>query len=342
MKKDYYEILKISKSASEQEIKKAYRQMALQYHPDKNPGDVESENLFKECSEAYEVLSDPQKRQIYDMYGHEGLKGNVGSNNGFTDFFDINSIFKNMFGGNVHENNRKQPILCNTTISFMEAVNGCIKNVTFSAYVPCNICAGSGCSPGTHPEQCSMCNGEGIIKKGHGPIYTIHHCHICGGKGRVIKAPCTACHGKGVVQSTNNIQVSIPPGIDHGNRLRIKNRRQETHNTEAFDDIIVTVNVLAHEYFQRNGSDILYELHISVVQAILGDAIKIPTIHEDIDFTIPPGVQPETIIKIKGKGIHYPNAGHVGDMYIKIKVNIPVIECEAGISAIRDFSSLCL
>jgi molecular chaperone DnaJ len=127
MKKDYYEILKISKSDSEQEIKKAYRQMALQYHPDKNPGDVESENLFKECAEAYEVLSDPQKRQIYDMYGHEGLKGNVGSSNGFTDFFDVNSIFKNMFGGNVHENNRKQPILCNTTISFMEAINGCIK-----------------------------------------------------------------------------------------------------------------------------------------------------------------------------------------------------------------------
>ena len=338
-KRDFYEVLGVSKGASEDEIKKAYKKMARKYHPDLNPGDKTAEEKFKEVNEAYEVLSDPQKKARYDQYGHAGVDPNFGAGGGFDgagfDFGDLGDIFGSFFGGGFGGGRRANPnapqrgesIRMSVSISFEEAAFGCEKSVTLDRYEQCDTCHGSGCAAGTSPEVCPDCHGTGTVQVRRqtpmGVFASTSPCGRCGGKGRIIHQPCPDCHGSGNVRKRRTIQATIPAGIDDGQTISIRGQGHAGVNGGPAGDLLITITVRPHEIFRREGTSVLCDAPITYAQAVLGAELEIPTIDGKVKYTLPEGTQTGTTFRLKGKGIPSLNGGRRGDQYVTVHIETP-------------------
>ena len=346
-KRDYYEVLGVSKTATDEEIKKAYRKLALKYHPDYNPGDKSAEEKFKEINEAHEVLSDPEKRKRYDQFGFAGVDPNYAASQGagaggFGGGFggvDLGDIFGDIFGGgfggfagssarsNPNAPRKGQDIRVRITLSFDEAVHGCKKNITITRQQTCTECNGTGAAPGTSPEVCPDCNGRGYTiqqqRTPFGVMQSQQPCTRCGGKGKLIKNPCKVCHGSGRVATKKTLEVSIPMGIDDDQSFALRGMGDAGANGGPAGDVIVMVTVRPDELFQRDGYDVWVTIPITFSQAVLGDNITVPTIDGKVEYTLPEGTQSGTTFRLRGKGIQYLNGRGRGDMYVKCDVEIP-------------------
>ena len=340
-KRDYYEVLGVSRGASEDEIKKAYKKMARKYHPDLNPGDKTAEEKFKEVNEAYEVLSDADKKARYDQYGHAGVDPNFGAGgfgggfDGSFDFGDLGDIFGSFFGGGFGGGRRTNPnapqrgesIRMSIAISFEEAAFGCEKAVTVERYETCAPCHGNGCAPGTSPEVCPDCHGTGTVQVRRqtpmGVFATSSPCPKCGGKGRIIHQPCKDCRGSGMVRKKKTIQASIPAGIDNGQTISIRGQGNAGKNGGPAGDLLITITVRPHELFRREGTSVLCEAPITFTQAVLGAELEIPTIDGKVKYTLPEGTQSGTTFRLKGKGIPSINGRGRGDQYVTVYIETP-------------------
>ena len=340
-KRDYYEVLGVSRGASEDEIKKAYKKMARKYHPDLNPGDKTAEEKFKEVNEAYEVLSDADKKARYDQYGHAGVDPNFGAGGfggGFDGNFDLGAlgdIFGSFFGGgsgggrrtNPNAPQRGESIRMSIAISFEEAAFGCEKAVTVERYETCDTCHGNGCAPGTSPEVCPDCHGTGTVQVRRqtpmGVFATSSPCPKCGGKGRIIHQPCKDCRGSGMVRKKKTIQASIPAGIDNGQTISIRGQGNAGKNGGPAGDLLITITVRPHELFRREGTSVLCEAPITFTQAVLGAELEIPTIDGKVKYTLPEGTQSGTTFRLKGKGIPSINGRGRGDQYVTVYIETP-------------------
>ena len=340
-KRDYYEVLGVSRGASEDEIKKAYKKMARKYHPDLNPGDKTAEEKFKEVNEAYEVLSDADKKARYDQYGHAGVDPNFGAGgfgggfDGSFDFGDLGDIFGSFFGGGFGGGRRTNPnapqrgesLRMSIAISFEEAAFGCEKAVTVERYETCDTCHGNGCAPGTSPEVCPDCHGTGTVQVRRqtpmGVFATSSPCPKCGGKGRIIHQPCKDCRGSGMVRKKKTIQASIPAGIDNGQTISIRGQGNAGKNGGPAGDLLITITVRPHELFRREGTSVLCEAPITFTQAVLGAELEIPTIDGKVKYTLPEGTQSGTTFRLKGKGIPSINGRGRGDQYVTVYIETP-------------------
>ena len=344
-KRDYYEVLGVQKGASEEEIKKAYKKMARKYHPDLNPGDKEAEEKFKEVNEAYEVLSDSEKKARYDQFGFAGVDPNFGADAGGWgggaggagfDFGDLGDIFGSFFGGgfgggqtrrNPNAPQRGESIRMNLTISFEEAAFGCEKELTVDRYESCETCHGSGAAPGTSPETCPDCGGSGVVQTRRqtpmGVFASTAPCSRCGGRGKIIKEPCKDCRGSGVVRRSRKIQASVPAGIDNGQTISIRGQGHAGKNGGPAGDLLVTITVRPHELFRREGTSVLCEAPITFPQAVLGAELEIPTIDGKVKYDIPEGTQSGTTFRLKGKGIPALNGRGRGDQYVTVYIETP-------------------
>jgi molecular chaperone DnaJ len=335
-KRDYYEILGVERNAGTNDIKKAYRKLALQYHPDRNQDNPEAEEKFKEASEAYAVLADDEKRKIYDQYGHEGLRASGGR--GFSDFsFFGNSIFSdfedilgNLFGfggggrgGRGGRASRGRDIGYELNITLEEAFNGVDKEIELERMRSCEICDGSGSEPGRPPETCSQCGGAGKIRRSQGFFSIASTCPVCNGQGQVIRYPCKTCDGKGRTSEKRNIKISIPAGVDNGNRLRVTGEGEGGYNGGRSGDLYVILNIEEDDRFKRDASDLIYNLDISFAQAALGDNVKIDTFLGPEKIKIHPESQTGKIIRIKGKGFKNVNGWGKGDLLVILNVVTP-------------------
>ena len=343
-KRDFYEVLGVSKNATEDEIKKAYRQKAKQYHPDLNPGDADAEAKFKEVNEAYEVLSDKDKRGRYDQFGHAGVDPNFGAGGGAGGWgtgsggvdFDLGDIFGSFFGGgfgggqtrrNPNAPQRGESIRMNLTISFEEAAFGCEKELELDRYESCETCHGSGAAPGTSPETCPDCGGSGVVQTRRqtpmGVFASTAPCSRCGGRGKIIKEPCKDCRGSGMVRRRRKIQASVPAGIDNGQTISIRGQGHAGKNGGPAGDLLVTITVRPHELFRRDGTSVLCEAPITFPQAVLGAELEIPTIDGKVKYDIPEGTQSGTTFRLKGKGIPALNGRGRGDQYVTVYIETP-------------------
>ena len=337
-KRDYYEVLGVSRGASEAEIKKAYRKLAKENHPDLHPGDKEAEARFKEVNEAYEVLSDADKKARYDQYGHAGVDPNFGAGGGFDgsfDFGDLGDIFGSFFGGGFGGGRRTNPnapqrgesIRLSLAISFEEAAFGCEKSVTVERMETCETCHGNGCAPGSTPEVCPECHGTGTVQVRRqtpmGVFATSSPCTRCGGKGKIIHQPCKDCHGTGAVRKRKTIQASIPAGIDNGQTISIRGQGNAGKNGGPAGDLLITITVRPHELFRREGTSVLYEAPITFAQAVLGAELEIPTIDGKVKYELPEGTQSGTTFRLKGKGIPALNGRGRGDQYVTVYIETP-------------------
>jgi len=331
-KRDYYEILGVERNAGTAELKKAYRKLAIKYHPDKNPDNREAEDRFKEASEAYEVLSDDNKRQIYDQFGHQGLEGAGHSGpSGFEDIFSsFGDIFEDFFGfggGRDSRGSRVQrgsDLRYNMTIDFMEAAFGTEKTISIPKLETCNECDGSGASPGTSVETCSHCRGTGQFIQSQGFFKVKTTCPYCKGRGSIIANPCPKCRGAGRVENTRKVEVKIPAGVDTGSKLRLNGEGEASPSGSGpSGDLYVVINVKPHKFFQRDGSDIVCAIDISFVQAALGAEITVPTLVGEEKFKVPKGTQYGDAFRLKGEGIASLRSGRRGDQIIKVIIKTP-------------------
>ncbi|MBP3919379.1 MAG: molecular chaperone DnaJ [Clostridia bacterium] len=356
-KRDYYEVLGLQKSASADEIKRAYRQLAKKYHPDMNPGDKDAEQKFKEVNEAYAILSDADKKAKYDQYGFAGVDPNMGGGaGGFGGMgmdFDISDIFGSFFGGGMGGGSsqrrngpmRGEDIHLRVTVSFEEAAFGCKKDVTFSRVEKCADCGGTGAEKGTSPERCSNCNGTGQIRVQQrtalGVFQSSRVCDVCGGTGKIIKNPCASCRGTGVHKAQKKIEVTIPAGCDDGMMLALREQGSEGRNGGPAGDVIITVNVRPHHIFERDGYDIMCEIPITFPEATLGAEITVPTLEGDVKYTIPEGTQTGTTFTIRGKGIQMINSKNKGDLHFTVVIEVPKSLTEKQKNLLREFSNSC-
>ena len=357
-KRDYYEVLGVSKGASEEEIKKAYKKLARKYHPDMNPGDKEAEEKFKEINEANEVLSDPDKKARYDQFGFAGVDPNYGagagggaySAGGF-DFGDLGDIFGSFFGGgfggaraNPNAPQRGESLRTSVTISFEEAAFGCEKEVSIDRIEQCPDCHGSGCAQGTTAEVCPDCRGSGVVQQRRqtplGFMSTSAPCQRCGGKGKIIHQPCPKCGGKGMIRHRKTIKVSIPAGIDNGQTISLRAQANAGRNGGPAGDLLIVVAVRPHEIFRREGTSVLCEAPITFTQAVLGGELEIPTIDGKVKYTIPEGTQSGTTFRLKGKGIPGLNGRGRGDQYVTVNIETPRNLNREQKEALRKFSEL--
>ncbi len=353
-KKDYYEVLGLDKSADADAIKKAYRKLAKKYHPDMNPDDKSAEEKFKEVNEAYEVLSDPEKKKLYDQYGHDGLDPNFGAGGfggGFGGMdFDMGDIFSSFFGGGGGSSRRRGPsrgsdIGARVMVSFEEAAFGCKKDVSFTRIDKCPDCDGVGAKPGSHPETCSQCGGSGQVRVQQrtplGYMQTTRTCDKCGGKGTVIKDPCAKCGGTGTQRKNKKLEVSIPAGIDNMQRVILRGQGNVGQNGGPAGDLIVEVGIRPHPIFERDGYNIHCEVPVSFAEATLGADIKVPTLEGDYSYKLPEGTQTGTTVTLRGKGIQYLNSRAKGDLYFTIVVEVPKNLSETQKKLLREFDQSC-
>lgn len=340
-KRDYYEVLGVDKNASDDEIKKAYRKVAKKYHPDLNPGDKTAEEKFKEANEAYEVLSDQQKKQRYDQYGHAGVDPNFGAGGGFGGFggmdFDLGDILGSMFGGGFggfggRQSNPNAPrkgtnIQNVVTISFEEAAKGCKRTVSVNRVESCSECGGTGAAKGTSPETCSACGGRGQIttqqRTPFGMMSSQKPCPTCGGKGKIVKTPCSKCRGTGFETKRADVEVNIPAGIDDGQAITMRGSGNKGVNGGPAGDLIIAVRVRPHPFFERDGYNVWCEVHVTYAQAALGDTLYVPTLDGKVKFDLASGTQPGDVIRFKGRGIQALQGRGRGDQFVKIIVDVP-------------------
>jgi len=332
-KRDYYEVLGIPRDAGDEEIKKAYRRLALKYHPDRNPGDKEAEENFKEAAEAYEVLRDREKRQIYDHYGHEGLEGRGFT--GFSGFEDIISsfgnIFEDFFGFGGRRTGGPRPKKGNSLrydlqFTLEDAYYGREKEIVFHKLENCQSCDGSGIKPGTQPQTCSTCRGRGQVIRSQGFFQVSTTCPTCHGEGRIITDPCPECSGGGKVRVERKINVKIPAGVDNNSQLRLTGEGQPGEYGGPPGDLFVVIHVENHDFFTREGDDLISEIPVSFVQAALGDTLTIPILGDEKhhELEIPPGTQPGDVLKVSGKGMpSLRDPRQKGNLYLRIMVKVP-------------------
>ncbi|MGI6722137.1 MAG: molecular chaperone DnaJ [Anaerovoracaceae bacterium] len=336
-KRDYYEVLGLQKGASDAEIKRAFRKLAMKYHPDKNPGDKEAEAKFKEINEAYSILGDPEKKDKYDRFGHAGVDpnagfGGAGGFEGFGGFDDIFDMFGGMFGGRGGGQRRNGPrkgrdLQQSMTISFEEAAFGVKKDVKLTKYCQCDHCGGSGAEPGTNKSTCPKCGGSGEIhtqqKTPFGVFQSSQPCDRCGGTGEIIETPCHECGGTGKVRKTQTISVNIPAGIDNENVITLRGQGEPGEHGGPMGDLYIVINVKPHKLFRRRGQDLQIEIPITFEQAALGDEITVPTLEGKVKYKVPAGTQPGTIFRLKGKGITHMHGSRKGDLYVKANLEVP-------------------
>ncbi|MBO5023082.1 MAG: molecular chaperone DnaJ [Clostridia bacterium] len=358
--KDCYEVLGVEKSATDAEIKSAYRKLAKKYHPDMNPGDKEAEEKFKEVNDAYAILSDPEKRKKFDTYGAAAFE-NGGMGGGYGGFgsmdFDISDIFGSFgdifgggFGGGGRSSRKNGPVrgddlLQRVFISFEEAAFGCKKDVKYTRVCKCQDCSGSGAAPGTSPVTCSKCGGTGQInvqqRTPFGVMQTTRACDACGGAGQTIPSPCKSCRGTGLRNVSKELEVNIPAGIDHGQRITLRGMGNEGMRGGPAGDLYISVNVRPHAVFERDGFDIYCEIPITFTDAALGAQISVPTLEGKASYDIPEGTQSGTTFTMKGKGIPNINGRGRGDLIFKVMVEVPKSLNDAQKDALRKFADLC-
>jgi molecular chaperone DnaJ len=345
--KDYYKILGVSRNASEDEIKKSYRKIAMQYHPDRNPGNKEAEEKFKIASEAYEVLRDPEKREIYDRYGIEGLKGTGFTGfRGFEDIFSaFGDIFEDFFGfGTTHRRRtRVRPgadLRYDLKISFYEAAFGKETEIEIPKNVLCEVCKGTGAKPGTYPNPCPSCKGTGQVTRTQGFFTISTTCGQCRGEGNIISHPCKDCRGHGRVRKNKKIQINIPPGVDSGSKLRIRGEGEEGEKGGPPGDLFVFIYVEPHEFFTREGDDIICQIPISFTQAALGAEIEVPTLNGKKNINIQKGIETGEIIRIKGEGFPRLRGYGRGDQIIQIVVKTPKNLSKKQEELLKEFEEL--
>jgi molecular chaperone DnaJ len=353
-KRDYYEVLGVEKGVTIEEIKKTYRKLAIKYHPDKNPGDKTAEEKFKELGEAYEVLCDEQKRALYDQYGHAAFDrraGGFGRSGGFHDPFEVfrevfggASIFEDLFGGGRRDPTqpeRGDDLRYDMEITFEEAAHGCEKEITVTKPERCDVCHGSGAEAGSQTRTCPTCGGRGQVISSRGIFSIAQTCPHCQGAGRVVDKPCKACKGAGRRERTSKIKLRIPAGVDTGSRLRSAGNGEAGFRGGPSGDLYVVLHVKAHEIFQRDGDDLLCEVPVGFVQAVLGAEIEVPTLDGKASLKIPAGTQPGTMFRLKGKGVkNIQGYGH-GDLHVRINVEVPTHLSAAQKAKLQEFAELC-
>ena len=364
-KRDYYEVLGVSKDADAKEIKKAYRKLAMKYHPDKNPGDKAAEEKFKEINEAYEVLSDEEKRSTYDRFGHDGLNGQAGfgggqgfggfgGSGGFGGFEDIfGDIFGSGFGGfggSGGSSRRRGPrrgadIRQSVTIKFEEAAFGKKIKVKINRSEECDECHGSGAKPGTTKKTCPTCHGSGTVQSVQrtpfGNIASQRTCSTCNGEGEINDSPCNKCHGKGSVRKTKTIEVDIPAGIDDGQMIKLSGQGEVGEKGGPRGDLYIVVNVQKHEIFTREGYDVYIEMPIRFTQAALGDKLEVPTLDGKVSYNLPEGTQTGTVFRLREKGIPKLRSNSRGDQYVKVIIDTPKKLNDEQKELLRKFDESC-
>lgn len=345
-KRDYYEVLGVPRNASQEEIKKAYRRLAMQYHPDRNPGDKEAEEKFKEAAEAYEVLSDPEKRRRYDQFGHAGMQGTdfreyTDINDIFNAFRDIfsgtgfgGSIFDDFFGGSTSTRSRRtgtsqrgSDLRVKIKLTLEEIATGVTKKIKIKRYKKCSSCGGTGAESGSGHRTCPVCNGTGEIRQVSrsvfGQFVNITTCNNCGGEGKVISNPCKICGGEGRVQEEATVNVDIPAGVSTGNYLTLRGEGNAGRRGGSSGDLIVVIEELPHEIFQRQGDDIIFELNLSIPEAVLGGEVEVPTLTGKAKLKLEPGLSHGKILRMKGKGLPNLNTKKQGDQLIVVNIYVP-------------------
>ena len=349
---EFYDRLGVSKDASQAEIKKAYRKMSKKYHPDinKEPG---AEEKYKEIQEAYETLGDEQKRAAYDQYGPAGANGGFGGGAGGFGGFDgagfggFEDIFSSFFGGGGGMRNPNAPrqgddLQYRVNLTFEEAVFGVEKEVVYNRESTCSTCHGSGAKPGTSPVTCSRCHGSGVINVDtQTPLGMMRRqvtCDVCHGKGKEIKEPCHTCHGTGHEKKTHKVSVKIPAGVETGQQIRLQGQGEAGFNGGPYGDLFVIINVLPSNKFERNGSTIYYTMNISFVQAALGDTVEVPTVHGDVEMTIPAGTQTGKTFRLRGKGAPKLRGGGQGDQHVTVNIVTPTKLNDAQVKALKQFA----
>ncbi len=342
MAKDYYELLGVSKTATPEELKKAYRKLAIKYHPDKNPGNKEAEDKFKEISQAYDVLSDPNKRSRYDQFGPDAFSSAAGAGGGGGGGFrDASDIFSQVFGGgfggfsdifgggggrqrhNPNAPEQGSDLRYNLEIDFEDAVFGVEKNLTIPRQVTCNECGGSGCEKGYKPKTCDRCHGSGHVTVSQGFFSMSQPCPTCRGTGHIIEKPCRKCHGQGRVQETKTLPVRIPPGVDTGSRLRVAGEGEGGVRGGPAGDLYVVIHVRPSAVFEREGNNLYCQVPTSFATAALGGVIEVPTVSGGTKMKVPAGTQNGAILRIKGKGMPNLRGGGRGDLHVAIQIEVP-------------------
>ena len=352
-KRDYYEVLGVEKQATPEDVKKAYRKLAIKHHPDKNPGDKAAEENFKELGEAYEILSDPQKRALYNQHGHAAFDRRAGGHGSgsFHDPFEIfrevfggGGIFEDLFGGGRPDSTQPQrgnDLRYDMEITFEEAAHGCEKEITVTKPEACDACQGSGAETGSRIRACSACGGRGQVINSRGIFSIAQTCPHCQGAGRVIDKPCRTCHGNGRRERASKIKLRVPAGVDTGSRLRSGGNGEAGFRGGPPGDLYVVLHVKAHAIFQRDGDDLLCEVPVSFVQAALGAEIAVPALDGKAPIKVPPGTQPGTLFRLKGKGIKNVQGYGRGDLHVRITVEVPTHLSVAQRAKLQEFAELC-
>lgn len=364
-KRDYYEILLVQRTATDEEIKKSYRRLAVKFHPDKNPGDKSAEESFKELSEAYEVLNDAQKRAAYDQYGHAAFdprqragRGGGGGGGGFHDPFEIfrevfnqqgggggGGIFDDLFGAGSRSNPtgalRGADLRYDLEITFDEAAHGCEKEISVSKLDACETCGGNGAEKGAHFDACGTCGGRGQVLMSRGIFQIQQTCPKCEGAGRTIDKPCRTCRGSGQRERTSKITLRIPPGVDTGSRLRSSGNGESGKRGGGPGDLYVIIHVKAHEIFQRDGDDLMCDVPISFTTAALGGEIEVPTLQGQAQIKIPSGTQSGTVFRLRGKGIRNVHGQGHGDLHVQVSVEVPAKLNNEQRAKLTEFANLC-
>jgi len=358
-KRDYYEILEVTREETAEGIKKSYRRLAVKYHPDKNPGDKQAEEKFKELGEAYEALSDPQKRAAYDQFGHAAFDPRQrarsgGGAGGFHDPFDIfrevfgggggggGSIFENLFGGGQDTSSpqRGEDLRYDLEITLEEAALGCEKEISVTKLDRCESCDGSGAEAGSKLRTCATCGGRGQVLLSRGIFSIAQSCPNCKGAGRILEKPCKGCHGNGKRERSSKIKLRIPPGVDAGSRLRSTGNGEAGFRGGPTGDLYVMLHVKAHEFFQRDGDDLLCEVPVSFIQAALGAEIEVPTLEGRATIKVPAGTQPATTFRVKGRGVKNLQGYGYGDLHVRVQVEVPTRLNQEQKAKLQEFAGL--
>ena len=356
--KDYYSILGIDKSAGQDEIRSAFRKLAIKYHPDKNKGDKTSEEKFKEINEAYQVLSDPQKKSNYDQFGTSEFDGGPQGAQGFggfggfdSDFGGFGDIFDSIFGGagrgTRSRRSQAEPgadLEYNLNLTFEEAVFGCAKEVSINRNEKCETCNGTGAKKGTSPKTCDKCGGAGQIRVQRqtplGTMSTVAVCDKCHGTGKIIDEPCSTCHGTGKERKHRKIKINVPAGVDTGNVIPLRGQGEHGTNGGQSGDLYINIRVSSHPKFKRNGFDISFDTHISFGMAVMGAEISVDTVDGPVKYTIPEGTQSGTVFRLRGKGVPRVNSSGRGDQYVKVIVDVPKKLNEKQREALKNFMKI--